>query len=148
MAETERYINPDIVVPDITTSTPVSRPMTIEEHPSIVSPVDTNLSWGQLKPVIDGLQAGSWAIVLVILVTLFSFRKKFEGLFDSFIGAINQLKQSQTDSINYQKRATLYLKKIRDTEAAELVAIINLENRVRELTTSVEALTELVKEKQ
>lgn len=147
MAETQRQVNPNTDLPAISV-TPAPTPITVQERPSIVSPVDTNLSWGQLKPVLDGLQAGSWAIVLVILVTLFSFRKKFEGLFDSFIGTIDQLKQSQSDSINYQKRAALYLKKIRETEAAELIAITSLEARVRELTASVETLTKLVKDKQ
>lgn len=104
---------------DINLQKPIVAPITVREvaNPTISNPAG-NFDVGSFKPLVDGLQAGSWAIVLLLFAGVYTFRSRFERVMDGLITSIEQVRQNAEDNreyqqfINKQTKRLLTLKKI------------------------------------
>jgi hypothetical protein len=82
------------------------------------------------KPFVDGLQAGSWAIVLMLFFAVYAFRGRFERIIDGLIVAIDGVKENSEDNKKYQAFINQQTKKLIALRKEELTKISELDKRL------------------
>jgi len=118
-------------------SQPLSPPISDSALPTVVREVQpagsSSIVPAELTPILEGLQAGSWAIVLVMILAAYTFKGKVEKTFDALVTALEGVKNN---SDNSERNQLIIIARISQMESEKEQEI----NTLRRLIKIVESL--------
>jgi hypothetical protein len=100
-----------------------------------------------MQPLIDGIQGGSWAIILSLLVFGYLSRGKIEAFADAMVKTMLTINDTVEQNKHTSEKIAKELKTIRSLHSAEARMMRELERLLRSQTAAIEKVMKLIEER-